>query len=150
MRPAFTDALSGEFQPACDGLGRSHTLARLSRATFLKGVEYGRLGTSTLHYRPSWATLVNVDVTCESEETFPLTTYKLGALGLSSDLRTVSFLNSSSLQSPFDDDVMSIVIRGDGEFTTERFALGLGSEMARAREAVTQTADDFFQQASLL
>jgi hypothetical protein len=61
INPLFYDALSGEFQPQCDTVPRSHTLGRLAVATFNKGRRLGPIrddyigNASEIKYSPSWA-----------------------------------------------------------------------------------------------
>ncbi len=155
VRHAFADALSGEFKLA-DDLDHSHTLSRLARAAYLQGTANEGVRTSVFGYSPTWCEAVMAITGCEVEGSAlprhyldqPTRTYILSSLALSKSIdgevvSSVAFVNDSNLVMPNADDIMTIYVDGD----VTRFPLGLGDELTEARDAATQTAHDFFNQA---
>lgn len=69
VRPLFFEALSGEFAPPSDILGRKHTLGRLAFATFLRGNTHSRIKINEnlfgISYDPTWTSNVKAIVFCE-------------------------------------------------------------------------------------
>ncbi len=152
IRPLFYDALSGEFVPPSDKLGRSHTLARLAVAASQKG-EYNLRSLRSEHapsslkiqetefytYSPSWADVLVRIVRRRITQTNPLNPGNVEGILLGSQ-NTANSLEVYEV-TPYDrPEQRRIRIVG-----SEVLELPLNlAEIEAAREAVTRSTQEFF------
>ncbi len=146
VSPLFYDALSGEFQPPTDELGRSHTLARLAVATLtkgeqLEGPEHFNVRIAEFVYTPSWASETVVEATCYLDAHRKMA--KLSTLHLfapeADDLSVISY---SLFQLPRLNLIRGRTINDN----TTRLPIDLGDNLTRTKQIVTAAAQEFFGQ----
>ena len=148
VRPLFYDALSGEFLPPSDNIGRAHTLGRLTVAACSKGLRapgqflsgshipknLGHRPVNTYTYQPPWA---NVEVVVAKQ-----------TIG-------VGFVEGLQVHSLDTGETFAVYDTIDPSASTQRgirivddsvrfMQIELGAMLDDARSAVVQTAQQFF------
>ncbi len=141
IRPLFYEALTGEFKPPSDPEKRVHTLGKITIATFTKGTLIRGFSDEWhvgYEYNLSWAPKVHSRVIC-LEDMDHLKT-NLSQLVLNTESEELTFqdaLNNSESESS------GIVIVSSGKRIVE-LPLWLGPELEIAKEAITNSAQSFF------
>jgi len=140
-RPLFTDVLSGDIVPPTDPVLRVHNLARLSVATFMRGLENPRRDDDDIAsyvYMPSWAPGVEATVFCEVDpDNGRQNMVSLSLVAEHTGLDIDETIRVSGIQ-----EVTVIEDREGGDETT--YNINLGESLYVARLAVTGAAQHFF------
>lgn len=129
----FYDALSGEFTPPTDPLGRKHTLGRLMLGTFEKGaVENPNSHREMRIYTPSWAPISSV---------VGISHWDIRSLTLEAEDRTISFEHTLEDRASRRLRITDTALGFTPVFDIE---LGHQSDYAVIQDVTTRTAQDFF------
>ena len=143
VRPLFFSALTGEIRPLIDEQRRTHTLGHLSIATFTQGeltIDPEDEELISYVYRPSWAPEVESRVFCETDDNNNPTHLVSAELSLPSSERPHHGL--CIIDALLSDRGRGLIIIDDND---DKFmSLHLGDELTAARQAVAQSALDFF------
>lgn len=138
VRPLFYDALSGEFTAPTDNLRRKHTLGRLAYASYAKGEHRVNEDVDPPYleclYVPSWAGHVSVQTDFDFDENGVQPTVLYG-VQLKDNVERVLYIANEH---------PGIYI-GTVDHEDLRFPLELGDNLARARAAVTDAVQSFFE-----
>jgi len=139
IRPLFYDALSGEFTPP--GGTKTHTLARLAIATYIKGEADTENTEENPHklfrYTPSWAPSVESSVICRTDRRADYTT--LGLISVDAQGGGLTLLDGVV---DSNHGTHGLVITNS--VGTARNMLELGEPLDEMREIVSKAAQRFF------
>ncbi len=141
VRSMFYETLRGEFKPSCDAEKRGHNLAKLTVATFMKGINLPSLsviGQVGYLYSPSWAPNVRSRAICL--ENSDGNSINLSRLIIENELEELTF--QDQLYSS-DSEEIGLAIVSNGEKIVE-LPLSPGRDIEIAKIAVTSSVQSFF------
>jgi hypothetical protein len=148
IHPLFYDALSGEFEPLSDPMGRKHTLGRLAFASCVKGeiTDTHDLSDFTLldrTYSPSWAPAIKATVSGDiGRDRLDETTFTLRELSISTDQTAHNHL--SIRENQHRGEVFGV------EINDSHFSVDLGESLLSVRSLIADEAQKFFDDINAL